>query len=139
MMLSRRDVAIWSGLLFALTMVGYVAAQSNLPAIRVTKSGSESSANVRVGQQLIVSLPVQLGTGFAWNLLDSGDQNPILHVSKVEIGEAADAAPQPGTNEVQNFVLVASRPGQISLDFRLSRERYRLSSADRFKLDVTVR
>jgi predicted secreted protein len=117
--------------------IAMAQAPPELPAIEITKQDGSAVVGLRRGQPLIVSLPVQLGTGFAWHFADSGDSEPIVRLLRVEISEIAGMAAMPGATETQKFIFTAVAPGRASLEFRLARGN-RTQPVDRFDVKVTV-
>ena len=110
-----RSVTLWlSALMFVVVSLGPACGADTSTAVVVKESDAGKSVPMTVGQELVVELPAQLGTGFSWSV-DESSASIVKLVKSAQTGAAA-----PGQAETQRFVFTAAQVGSgtLSLSYR---------------------
>jgi predicted secreted protein len=108
---------------------GYVSAvemsqEKTQPAAPTKLSLADSGKTITatVGQAIVIDLPVQRGTGYAWQVPKEGKEMVATkEIATKPEPPVPDAAPRPGATEVQEFVVASTQPGETELVFEYRR------------------
>ena len=101
----------------------------------VTEAQNGDSVNLSEGQQLVIRLSAQLGTGYSWSLVSSESTPLRLLNERTEPRSVAE----PGGQETQLFTFSAAAAGSTELKLAYRRPWLPHDAAARgFSLRVTV-
>lgn len=99
-----------------------------------------AQADLVVGQEFVVSLPVQMGTGFIWYLFEDEASRHVLNPSKGDwLSTTTEKSGIPGQTERQLFTFLAIHRGSAEMDFGFGPNRSRASARRRATVTVLVR
>jgi inhibitor of cysteine peptidase len=102
--------------------------------VQLKASDAGKSVALSIGQQLVVQLPTQLGTGFSWDV-DPG----VPSIIKLESATTEQGAKSPGGSEIQTFSFsgVQAGSGKLSFSYRRPWEKDK-PAAQTFAVTIEV-
>lgn len=95
--------------------LGLGACASPAKTVQLTEKDAAQTVKLRVNDRVVVRLPVQMGTGYSWQLTD----NPFFRLVSQRLDPPAES--RPGAGSRQEFQLEALKPGTTRLALRLVR------------------
>jgi predicted secreted protein len=91
---------------------------SRTPSSTLSPSDNGKTIRIKTGESILIELPVQLGTGYAWQ--PPKQEQQALFVVKQEKAPSK-APPSPGSGETQAFRLLSTQPGETEVVFQYRR------------------
>jgi inhibitor of cysteine peptidase len=137
MMRFRSNRVLWVALILGTVTLFLAACNRQPPDTQVGPEMSGQAVQMQVGQDLLVSLPSNPSTGYAWQV-ETIDPTVLQQVGGGEY-QSLTSTPRPGAGGIESFRFKAVGPGQAPLRLVYRRSFEEGEPAEIFFVQVVVR